>query len=101
MSSKQSQHLNADSKISRSSEDKDIIDGDQLFSEDITENSVDNHSDAYDETLSHIEDSHPNKAHLDKLKSLISNGHYTICNDKMSKVADALLNDPEVSIGLQ
>tara|TARA_A100001011_G_scaffold215521_1_gene223474 strand:- start:232 stop:537 length:306 start_codon:yes stop_codon:yes gene_type:complete len=101
MSPKQSQHLNADSKTSRSNEDKDIIDGDQLFSEDITEDTTHNHSDAYHETLSHIEDSHPNKAHLDKLKSLISNGHYTICNDKMSKVAEEILNDPEVSIGLQ
>ena len=96
MSQKKSQHLNADSKTDHHQDTKDIIDGDKLFSEEI----IDTHDEFADGVVS-LEDTHPNKDHLDKLKSLISKGHYTICKDKISKVADELLNDPEVSIGLK
>ena len=96
MSQKQSQHLNADTQTDHQSNAKDIIDGDKLFSEEVIES-----QDEFEETVVSLDDSHPNKAHLDKLKALISKGHYSICDTKMSKVAEEILNDPEVSIGLK
>ena len=93
----------SDIQTSHSESEKDLIDGDSLFSKEIETTgpeSFELETLNFDDNVTKINDDHPNKEKLDKLKAQVSAGHYELDDIKIEKVASAMIDEIELSFGL-
>ena len=93
----------SEEQTSHAESEKDLIDGDSLFSKEIETTgpeSFELETLSFDESATDIDENHPNKEKLDKLKAQVSGGHYELDDIKIEKVASAMMEEIELSIGL-